>query len=75
MAHKVARKPRARAQQRNNTTLIIAGGIVAVAVVGLLVLLNLNVNTHPSSAPVVAEGKTWGQAEAPVTIEEYSDFQ
>jgi hypothetical protein len=73
MTRAVARKKRAQAR-RDNTTLIIAGVIVAVVVVALLLLLNLNLNTRPSG-PTVAAGKVWGKADAPVTIEEFSDFQ
>jgi hypothetical protein len=73
MAQKTARRTRVH-PKRDNTTLIIAGGIAAVVVVALLVWLSLS-NTRTPTAPSVALGKTWGQANAPVTIEEYSDFQ
>jgi hypothetical protein len=73
MTRTVPRKRRAQ-QRRDNTTLIIAVVIVAAVVVVLLVMLNVNLSQTPS-APSVALGKTWGQPNAPVTIEEYSDFQ
>ncbi len=74
MARKTVRKPRAQAQ-RDNTTLLIVGGIGAVVVVALLVLLNLNLSPQPSAPPLSAAGKTWGQASAPVTVDMWSDFQ
>ncbi len=74
MPQKVAPKKRAQAKQ-DNTTLIIAVGIVAVLVVALLVLLNINMGPPPPPPPQNAEGRTWGKPEAPVTIDEYSDFQ
>ncbi len=75
MPQKVAPKKRAQAKQ-DNTTLIIAVGIVAVLVVALLVLLNINIggDGRPPT-PANATGRVWGKAEAPVTIDEYSDFQ
>ncbi len=73
MARKTFRRTRAQ-PRRDNTTLIIAGVIAAVVVVVLLVLLNLNLSPRVSS-PALAAGKTWGQANAPVTIEEFGDFQ
>ena len=70
---RAARKRRAQ-PRRDNTPLIIAGVVVAVVAVALLVLLNINLSPTPSS-PTLAAGKIWGQPNAPVTIEEYSDFQ
>ncbi len=59
--------------RRDNTPLLIGGGIVAVVVVALLVFLNLS-QPHVS-APINAQGRTWGNATAKVTIDEWSDFQ
>jgi hypothetical protein len=73
MTRTVVRKRRAPAR-RDNTTVIIVLAIIAVVVAVLLIVLSLNIGAHPST-PSVAEGKTWGQANAPVTIEEYGDFQ
>jgi hypothetical protein len=74
MTRTVARKRRPPAR-RDNTTLIIAGVVIAVVVVALLVTLNLNIGS-PGTTPVVsAAGKTWGKADAPVTIDMWSDFQ
>ncbi len=75
MPQKVAPKRRAPPKQ-DNTMLIVGGGIVALVVVGLLILLNMNLDTRPpSQSPQNATGRTWGKADAPVTIDEYSDFQ
>lgn len=72
MSSNISRKKRG---QRDNKTLLIGGGIVAVVVVALLLLLNTNLNARPYTPPIAAAGKTWGNANAPVTIEEYFDFQ
>ncbi len=74
MPQKAARKKRAQVKQ-DNTTLLIAGGIIAVVVVGLLLLLNMNLGARPVVQPTASEGKTWGKSTAPVTIDEWSDFQ
>ncbi len=74
MPQKVAPKRRTKAKQ-DNTTLIIVGGIAALVVVALLILLNLNLDTRPAREVHGATGRTWGQANAPVTMDEYSDFQ
>jgi hypothetical protein len=73
MTRATARKKRTQAG-RDNTTLIIAGVIVAIVVVVLLIFLNVNLSPAPS-LPVGAAGKTWGNANAPVTIDMWSDFQ
>ncbi len=75
MPQKVAPKRRVQPKQ-DNTMLIVGGGIVALVVVALLILLNMNLDTRPvSQSPQNAAGKTWGKADAPVTIDEWSDFQ
>ncbi len=75
MPQKVAPKRRVQSKQ-NNTMLIIGGGIVALVVVALLILLNMNLDTRTADpAPKTAAGRTWGKVDAPVTIDEYSDFQ
>lgn len=71
---RAARRKRAQ-PRRDSTTLIFAGVIVAIVAVALLVLLNVNLGGRPSAQPVSAAGKTWGKAEAPVTIDMWSDFQ
>lgn len=61
-------------RQRDNTPLLIAGGVVAIVVVALLVFLNIS-QTPATPVPINATGRTWGQASAKVTIDEWSDFQ
>ena len=73
-----------RAQQRRAQSLIRfiwwAGGLAVVAVVVLIVLSPRPLpkataipTSHPRPYPV--EGKTLGSPDAPVLVEEYSDFQ
>ncbi len=78
----MARKSTARgrkggppARQRDNTTLLIAGGIIAVVLVALLVYINVSSGATPSAGPTNAQGRTWGNATAKVTVDEWSDFQ
>ncbi len=75
MAQKVARKKYVK-KKRDNTTLLIVGGIIAVVVVVLAILVSVNYETRPAATTAAeASGKTWGKASAPVTIDEWSDFQ
>ena len=74
MARKTVRRTPVQAR-RDNTALIIVVGVVAVVVVVLLVLLNVNLSPQPSGPPISSAGKTWGKADAPVTIDMWSDFQ
>ncbi len=55
----VARKRRTHLKQCN-TKFIIVGTFLALAVVALLVLLNLNLDTRPSVS-IAAAGKTWAK--------------
>ncbi len=70
MARKTVRKPRAQAK-RDNTTLLIVGAIGAVVVV----LIAIWFWSTPNTSGVSAAGKVWGKADAPVTLEIFSDFQ
>ncbi len=67
---------RKRAQKKSNSMYWIIGGVVAAAVLVLaLVLINLSA---PRTAVVPAKtsaGRVLGNADAPVTIDLYSDFQ
>ncbi len=68
------RKPAPR-PRRDNQTLLIGAGIVGVVVVALLIGVNVFAQANNASQPIKAEGRTWGDPNAPITIEEWSDFQ
>jgi protein-disulfide isomerase len=53
---------------------IIGGSLVAVVLVGGLLFLNAKLSPR-LSRPTVSTGRVWGQAQAPVSIEVFSDFQ
>jgi protein-disulfide isomerase len=53
---------------------IIGGSIVAVALVAGLLFLNAKLSPR-QLRPTVSTGRVWGQAQAPVSIEVFSDFQ
>ncbi len=61
-------------RRRDNTTLLIVGGVVAVILVALLVFINVSSQTA-SAPPLKTEGRTWGDVNSKVTIDEWSDFQ
>ncbi len=79
MARKTVRaRPKGPPPRRMNYTPWIIGGlVVAAAVVALLVWANQPPPpATPSSSYMAQCGQpTCGQANAPVTIDEYSDFQ
>lgn len=66
-----------RAQKKNNSSYWIIGGVVAAALVVLaLVFINLNATLTPQAPPsALNAGRVLGKADAPVTIDLYSDFQ
>ncbi len=66
-----------RAQKKNNSSYWIIGGVVAAALVVLaLVFINLNATSTPQAPPsALNAGRVLGKADAPVTIDLYSDFQ
>lgn len=68
--NKPARKP-----QRDNQTLLIGAGVVGIAVVVLLIAINVISTSGNSGTQVNAAGRLWGNPNAPVAIEEWSDFQ
>ncbi len=68
-----AARKKGRAPRRDNTPLLIGGGIVAILVVAVLIFIN--VTQPPPAPPAVAAGRVWGKMGAPVTIDEYADFQ
>lgn len=78
------RREEYRAQQRRRRRYIALGivGVLIVAAVALAVVLQLREISPedvalPESleAPPNAAGKAWGPEDAPVLIEEFSDFQ
>ncbi len=73
---RTSKRPKRRPPpKRDNTPLIL--GVVALAIifVGALVWININATSQPAAPLQVSAGKVWGKADAPVTIEEWSDFQ
>lgn len=75
MAKAISRKT--RTQKKNNSSIWIIGGVVAAAVIVLgLVFVNLNATAQPNEPPsMLNAGRVLGKADAPVTIDLYSDFQ
>jgi protein-disulfide isomerase len=75
MSKAISRSKRA-AKKSNNSSMWIIGGVILAAVIVLgLVLINLNTPRATPITPQVSVGRTLGQADAPVTIDLYSDFQ
>ena len=72
-----ARKKR----QRMVTALVVIGSLIGLA--GIMFLTRQITRTTPEdvtlpetlSPPPDADGMAWGPADAPVVVEEYSDFQ
>lgn len=89
MTRKSSRSVRARRQemqarkkrQRLVTALIIAGSLVALAAIAILARQVTRVSPEdvilPESLtpPSGADGTAWGPVDAPVIVEEFSDFQ
>ena len=87
MARRTKRSARERSQRRQaeqRRRRIIIGAIVVIVVAGLAALVIYRQQpTDPSdvalpeslSPPPEADGKAWGPADAPVLVEEFSDFQ
>jgi protein-disulfide isomerase len=73
MRRTIQRKRQTRAH-RTTTRWIAAGIVSALMVVGGLIWLNTRLAPTPSK-PGVSAGRVWGQADAPVSIEVFSDFQ
>ncbi len=67
---------RKRAQKKSNTSLWIIGGVIVAAVIVLgLVVINLSAPRTPRVPAQTSSGRILGSADAPVTIDMYSDFQ
>ncbi len=73
MSSRQARRKRAEKPRRDNTPLLIIGGVAAVLFVALLVASSIM--RESASAPTNTSGRIWGNANAKVTIDEWSDFQ
>ncbi len=72
--HSAAARKKGRAPRRDNKPLLIGGAVVAVVFVAGLILISVFFS-KPPAPPAVAAGRIWGKAEAPITIDEYADFQ
>lgn len=87
MARKTKRSARKRSQQRQaaqRRRRIIIGAVVVIVIAGLAALVIYRQQPAdpedvalPESLepPPEADGSAWGPADAPVLIEEFSDFQ
>ena len=87
MARKTKRSARERSQRRQTEQRrrrIIIGAIVVIVVVGLAALVIYRQQPvdpedvalpESLSSPPEADGSAWGPADAPVLVEEFSDFQ
>ncbi len=62
-------------RKSNNTIWIVVSAVGAIVFVAALVWLATSPTSAPATAPKIAAGKTWGNAGAPIVLEEYSDFQ
>ncbi len=63
-------------QKANSTKWIIGGIVVAVILVTALIVTNLTATRTVTTPPSpINSGRVLGQANAPVTIDEYADFQ
>jgi flagellar biosynthesis/type III secretory pathway M-ring protein FliF/YscJ len=87
MARRTKRSARERSQKRQaaqRRQRIIVGAVVIIVIAGLAALVIYRQQPAdpedvalPESLepPAEADGKNWGPADAPVLIEEFSDFQ
>jgi hypothetical protein len=76
-ASSTSRQAAKRARPRSvNLTWIIGAAIAAVIVVAALIYANSSPVAPPTNSVLAQCGQpTCGQANAPVTVDEYSDFQ
>lgn len=65
---------KARPQKKSYTAYWIIGGILVAAAL-MLGLVWINLNAPKAQPPTLGAGRTLGLASAPVTIDEYADFQ
>jgi protein-disulfide isomerase len=71
-----ASKPAAAKTRRSGSPVVlwVAIGAVAVIVVGVILLSQSQMNSPVATSGRITEGASWGPANAPVKIVEYSDF-
>lgn len=74
MAKSHARRVYAQKKQ-DNTKWIVGGLIAAVVLVLALVMVNQLAVAQPPPSPTISAGKVWGNANAPVKVELFGDFQ
>jgi hypothetical protein len=65
---------RRQPQKKDNSKIIIVAVIAAIVIVVGLVALN-SIPTQPQPTTVASASRDWGSPNAPVTIEEFGDFQ
>jgi protein-disulfide isomerase len=65
---------RYKPEKQNKTNWIVVSAVAAVVVVGVLIALN-QMSTTAQPAPAASTTRDRGSPDAPVTIEEYADFQ
>src|SRR5947208_3211672 len=76
MAKTLAHPSRAHQKRKSNSLWIIGGVLAAAILVLALVLINLSAASKPlGPASAYNTGRILGKANAPVTIDLYSDFQ
>jgi protein-disulfide isomerase len=81
----LARREQKRAQEKKKRMLYAGIGIIAIVIIGGLLfwvrqtrIAQAEANFQPPhilNTPTLTDGNTWGPADAPVVIQEYSDFQ
>ena len=80
-----ARREQQQAQQKKKRILYAGFGVIAIVIIGGLIywmqqtrMVQATANFQAPSilkTPAITDGKTWGPADAPVVIQEFSDFQ
>ena len=80
-----ARREQQQAQQKKKRILYAGFGVIAIVIIGGLIYWMQQTIMAQATAnfqapnilntPAITDGKTWGPADAPVVIQEFSDFQ
>ncbi|MBE2220527.1 MAG: DsbA family protein [Anaerolineae bacterium] len=81
----LARREQQRATQKKKRNIYIGIGIIAIVIMAGLLNWMQQIRSAQAEAtfqppnilttPAITDGKTWGPADAPVVIQEFSDFQ